>query len=145
MKAQTMSCHIIAHADVQIAVRGLEVYQALHNPRALNLPDDIAMGGQALATAILELNLLAFTSRYQGRYLNEIDQNHLGFEFQNISPPASPLMTIKTLQYIIYQCSEDGATAEPLYDFLRHCKYEMLQNYVQTLPEWQTLSWGNRV
>jgi hypothetical protein len=144
MKEQAMSCHIITHADVQIAVRGLKVYQALHNPRALNLADDIAMGGQALATAILQLNMLAFTSRYQGRYLDEIDQSHLDFVFQKTSPPASLLMTIKTVQYIIYQCSEDGAAKEPLYDYLRHCEYEMLQNYVQALPDWSKLPWGSK-
>ncbi len=138
-----MSCQIISQQDVQVALCGMEFYGVIRCGASRNMPTEMMINMNILGKAILELNIQAFKARYEGRYLDEIDQDEqLAFAYARNALPATLLLTAKTLAYILYQCAEEPAVHEPLFGFLRECEAGLLRLFVEKLPEYQKLPWG---
>jgi hypothetical protein len=97
-----------------------------------------------LGAEILRLNEKAYKTRYPN-WLSFGDlKEQIPFEFDYSAVfGKSQMELLKSLQYVIYHCSEgDIPATSPLYDRLKTAEYKLMNEIVSELPEWKAAKWG---
>jgi hypothetical protein len=94
---------------------------------------DLYGAPQALGEAMLKLNYKAVNSRYGSRAKP-------AFPYVYKETPAPKIQAIKSLSCFLYQCDEVANTK--LYKALKEMLYEMMNDYISDLPEYQEAIWG---
>jgi hypothetical protein len=108
------------------------------------MPSDEAK--KALGQEILALNERAYKIRYPDWLsfgeLNQEEQNQFEFDYSAVFGK-TPIELLKSLQYVIYHCSEgDIPETSPLYDRLSDAAHKLMDEIVSELPEWKAAKWG---
>jgi hypothetical protein len=101
------------------------------------MPSDEAK--KALGQEILELNERAYRTRYPEETVEPIP-----FEFDYSAVfGKTPIELLKSLQYVIYHCSEGNIPeTSPLYDRMSDAAHKLMDEIVSELPEWKAAKWG---
>lgn len=89
---------------------------------------------QLLGQAILNLNIAAVNVRYK--------QHGLMPSFRLAISPCTPIQAAKSLDCLIYQCSEGDIVNEPLYKLLEYISNVWHGFIVRRLPQWNVAVWG---
>jgi hypothetical protein len=97
--------------------------------------------GKDLFHALRDLNILALTGRYAG---NKPEQMFAGAEKYRVGPDKSSFVQkFKSLQSLVYQCSEDPADKEPLYKALEAIKELRVSDFIEDTVEYDRAYWGD--
>jgi hypothetical protein len=100
-----------------------------------------------LGTEILRLNEKAYKIRYPdwlsfGSLSPEDEQNPFEFDYSAVFGK-SQMELLKSLQYVIYHCSEgDIPETSSLYDRLKKAEHKLMDTVVSELEEWKAAKWG---
>ncbi len=105
---------------------------------------------EVLGLALYSLNVQAVNIRYPdtvgkpNRMPGSIDEsgNHVPYKFIAKFPGNNRIQNLKSLQCLIYQCSEGNVTNEPLYKSLREYEFGLCRAIVQDMPEYDLANWG---
>ena len=90
---------------------------------------------EKLGQALWQLNIDAVDQRY--REQNDI----LVYDRLNLKP-ASALQVYKSIQCLLYQCSEGDAPTRPLFRRLRQLQTNIGEAIIEQLPEYDKAKWA---
>jgi hypothetical protein len=101
------------------------------------MPSDEAK--KELGTEILRLNERAYKIRYPEEV---VEPNTFEFDYSAVFGK-SQMELLKSLQYVIYHCSEgDIPETSSLYKWLKKAEHKLMDTIVSELEEWKAAKWG---
>lgn len=101
-------------------------------------PSD-AKSMRGLGHEMFRLNIYAVDARYGDGEAEKF--RPLDYEFVSLMPPAK-IQALKSLQCLIYQCSEGDVVERPLYQMLRDIEFAICRDIVGSLPEYDRAAWA---
>lgn len=92
-----------------------------------------------LGKKLLDLNVRAFRERYEDRIT--VDDGE--FELDRDAAHCSRMQLLKSLQCLIYQCSEgDIPETSPLYERMEEAEKRLMGEIIGEMPEYNEAKWG---
>lgn len=100
---------------------------------------------QKLANTLWDLNIEAVHQRYPedktdsmpGQYENQKLVHHTPYQYT----PTTTIQAYKSLQCLVYQCSEGNVPNNPLYKMLEELENAMARQIVYDLPAYDEAKW----
>lgn len=126
-----MSAFIVSSLCVNRVLRGLRALDTKFYETDLMEMDQIKQLGQK----ILEMNARAVQARYGD------NQDPGLFEFEILSN-VSKVQSYKSLQCLLYQCTEGSVPDEQLFQRPEAHENRLARHIVNSLPEYETAEWG---
>lgn len=130
-----MSCFVCENDTITRAVVAMQAPGSCPSEESL----------KDLGKKLLELNIRAFKDRYEDRQVQEdgiaVDEEE--FELDRNAGHCSKMQLLKSLQCLMYQCSEgDIPESSLLYKRMEEAENRLMQEIIDELPEWKTAKWG---
>jgi hypothetical protein len=94
---------------------------------------------------LLKLNLLAFYDRYKHikDIQKEIKEAIKEYEFEDLPlKDRSILQVLKSIQCLLYQCSEGNIPEQPLFKVLEKITEHLKSHIINEIPEYNQAVWG---
>lgn len=92
-------------------------------------------GWEQLATDMINLNIRAVNTRYNGT------ESVRQFQYQ-LTLNTTTMIVFKALECWLYQCSEGGTVMDELYVLMEEVKNRLACDIVSHLPEYDKAVWG---
>ena len=105
--------------------------------RELGFSLDSSKGLTGLGTAMMTLNALAVSQRYD-EPINMKAINNYEFKFEE----CSEIQALKSLRCWLYQCAEGNVPERPLYKLFRDVSYRLAIDIINSLDEYNKAEWG---
>lgn len=103
--------------------------------------DDVFYGVlRKLASDLFKMNCDGVNARYGENQAQEF--RPLDFEYKSITAPPI-VQAIKSMQCLLYQCSEGDVGTQPLYKALADTIDRCCSHVVSALPEYDKAKWGS--
>lgn len=126
-----MSAFIVTNRTITQAIEALKLSQSFrYNGMYLDDPDHI----KALGNELLALNAAAVAQRYD----EPVEIHDYRFEW----PTCNKYQALKSLDCLIYQCSEGDVPERPLYKVLKDCQHGLMYEIVASSSEYQAAKWN---
>lgn len=124
-----MSAFIVSNKTMNQALEAMRLCGFNHHGIYLDDPDD----NQKLGEKLLELNAKAVAQRYK----EPEQKTDFKFEWSE----CNEFQALKSLQCLIYQCSEGNVPETELYKILKECESSLQQLIIDELPRYKAAKW----
>jgi hypothetical protein len=124
-----MSAFIVSNKTMNQAIEAMRLCGFNHDGVYLDDPDHI----KVLGAELFKLNASAVAQRYN----EPEEETEFKFEWQD----CNKFQALKSLQCLIYQCSEGNVPETKLYKILRECESAMKNLIIDDLPEYEAAKW----
>lgn len=138
-----MSAYIVSHETINRIVSflysntGISAFSRNETIAKAGFPIAEQEGCSKLGKAMLKLNVAAVDQRYNEKNRKEVIVN---YQFNKVA--TSRIQALKSLQCLLYQCSEGNVPKRKQYKMLKAIEKNIMHEIIDSLPEYQKAEWG---
>lgn len=125
-----MSAFIVSNRTITQAIQALGESRCFrYNGMSLNDIDDI----KTLGDELFALNAAAVSQRYR--------EPQAVYKYRFEATICNKFQALKSLQCLLYQCTEGDIPSRPLYKALDDCAAFLMYDIVSRMPEYEAAKW----